>query len=166
MTAPTPTGPTEAAPTKAAPTPTNYQPYGVLTLALRYGAIFTAVMLVVGGGVGLLVSGLPGLAGALIGAGLTAVLMALSAASFLLAVRVTKGDPLNPLFYAVVLGASGLKVVAFLVIMILLRDAPFIDPRVMYVAVIVAVAGSLVVDALAFARARVPYVNVQLPGGQ
>jgi hypothetical protein len=123
-------------------------------------------MLVLGGGIGFVVSGLPGLAGALIGAGLTAVLMALSAASFLLAVRVTKGDPLNPLFYAVVLGASALKIVAFFVIMVTLRDAAFIDPRVMYVSVIVAVAGSLVVDALAFARARVPYVQVDLPGGQ
>lgn len=151
-----------------APTPdtTNSSQYGVLRLALRYGAIFTAAMLLVGGGVGFLVGGLPGLAGALIGAGLTAVLMALSAASFLLAVRVTKGDPLNPLFYAIVLGASALKIGAFLVIMLTLRDAPFIDPRVMYVSVIVAVAGSLVVDAVAFARARVPYVDVRLPGGQ
>ncbi len=146
--------------------PTNSSQYGVLRLAVRYGAIFTAAMLLLGGGVGLLVAGLPGLAGALIGAGLTAVLMALSAASFLLAVRVTKGDPLNPLFYAIVLGASALKIGAFLVIMLTLRDAPFLDPRVMYVSVIVAVAGSLVVDAIAFARARVPYVDVQLPGGQ
>ena len=145
---------------------TNPAQYGVLRLALRYGAIFTAAMLLLGGGVGLLVSGLPGLAGALIGAGLTAVLMALSAASFLLAVRVTKGDPLNPLFYAIVFGASALKIGAFLVIMLTLRDAPFIDPRVMYVSVIVAVANNLVVDVVAFARARVPYVDVQLPGGQ
>ena len=91
----------------------DYKPYGVLTLAVRYGIILTIAMLVLGGGIGFLVSGLPGLFGALIGAGLTAVLMALSAASFLLAVRVTKGDPLNPLFYAVVLGASALKIVAF-----------------------------------------------------
>jgi hypothetical protein len=144
----------------------DYKPYGVLTLAVRYGVILTIAMLVLGGGIGFLVSGLPGLFGALIGAGLTAVLMALSAASFLLAVRVTKGDPLNPLFYAVVLGASALKIVAFLVIMLTLRDATFLDPRVMYVAVIVAVAGSLVVDLLAFVRARVPYVTVDLPGGQ
>ena len=65
------------------------------------------------------------------------------------------------------LGASALKIVAFLVIMLTLRGVPFIDPRVMFVAVIVAVAGSLVVDVLAFARARVPYVSdVELPGGQ
>jgi hypothetical protein len=144
----------------------RYTPYGTMTLALRYGAILAVAMLIVGGGIGFLVSGMPGLAGALIGTGLTAVLMGLSAASVLLAVRVTKGDPLNPLFYAVVLGASALKIVAFFVIILALRDAPFIDPRVMYVSVIVAVAGSLVVDALAFARARVPYVDVELPGGQ
>jgi hypothetical protein len=138
-----------------------------MTLALRYGAILTAVMLVVGGLVGYLVAGMPGLLGALIGAGLTAILMGLSAASFLLAVRVTKGDPLHPGFYGIVLGSSALKLAAFLVIMIALRGVPAIDPRVMFVAVIVAVAGSLVADVLAFARARVPYVsNVDLPGGQ
>ncbi len=148
-------------------TPTNYQPYGTMTLALRYGAILAVAMLLVGGLIGFLVADLPGLVGALIGAGLTAVLMALTAGSFLLAVRVTKGDPLHPGFYGIVLGASAIKIVAFLVIMITLRGVPFIDARVMYVAVIVAVAGSLVVDALAFARARVPYVsNVELPGGQ
>ena len=147
--------------------PSKYAPYGTMALALRYGAILAAAMLLVGGLIGLLVAGLPGLAGALIGAGLTAILMALSAASFLLAVRVTKGDPLHPGFYGIVLGASAIKIVAFLVIMLTLRGVPFIDARVMYVSVIVAVAGSLVVDALAFARSRVPYVsNVELPGGQ
>ena len=151
----------------SAPTTSKYAPYATMTLALRYGAILTAAMLLVGGVIGYLVAGMPGLVGALIGAGLTAILMGLSAASFLLAVRVSKGDPLNPLFYAIVLGASALKIVAFLVIMLTLRGVPFIDPRVMFVSVIVAVAGSLVVDVLAFARARVPYVsNVELPGGQ
>jgi hypothetical protein len=148
-------------------TATKYTPYGTMKLALRYGAILTAAMLVVGGVVGYLVAGVPGLLGALIGAGVTAILMGLTAASFLLAVRVTKGDPLHPGFYGIVLGSSAVKLVVFLVIMITLRGVPFIDPRVMFVAVIVAVAGSLVVDVLAFARARVPYVsNVELPGGQ
>lgn len=153
--------------TKTNTAPSKYAPYGTMTLALRYGAILTAAMLLIGGLIGFLVAGVPGLIGALVGAGLTAVLMGLSAASFLLAVRVSKGDPLNPLFYAIVLGSSAIKIVAFLAVMLTLRGAPFVDARVMFVSVIVAVAGSLVVDVLAFARARVPYVsNVELPGGQ
>ena len=150
-----------------APPRVTYKPYGTMLLALRYGAILTAAMLLVGGVIGFLVGGVPGLLGALIGAGLTAILMGLTAASFLLAIRVTKGDALHPGFYGIVLGASAVKIVAFLVVMLALRGVPFIDPRVMYVAVIVAVAGSLVVDVVAFARARVPYVSdVELPGGQ
>ena len=148
-------------------TASRFTPYATMTLALRYGAILTVAMLLAGGLIGYLVAELPGLVGALVGAGVTAVLMGLTAASFLLAVRVTKGDPLHPGFYGIVLGSSALKIVAFLVIMLTLRGVPFIDARVMFVSVIVAVAGSLVVDVLAFARARVPYVsNVELPGGQ
>lgn len=145
----------------------NFKPYGIVTLALRYGAIFTVVMLVVGGAVGLLVAGLPGLAGVLIGAGLTAIFMGLTAASVLLAAKVTGGDGLNPLFYVVVLGAWVLKIVVFAIIMFTLRGVSFIDPMVMFVSVIVAVVGSLVLDMVAVARARVPYVsNVKLPGEQ
>ncbi len=168
MTAPGSTPPGSTPPAGSTPRAAASDPrqFGVLKLALRYGAILTVAMLVVGGGIGFLVGGMPGLAGALIGAGLTAVLMALSAASFLLAVRATKGDPLNPLFYAIVLGVSGLKIVAFFVIVLALREAAFIDQRVLYVSVIVAVAASLIVDLLAFVRARVPYVDVELPGGQ
>ena len=154
----------------SAPTPTptmDFKPYGIMTLALRYGAILAGFILVVGGLVGYLVGGVPGLVSAVIGAGVTAVFMGFTAASVLLAARVTKGDGLNPLFYGIILGVWLLKIVVFFVIMLALRGQPFLDPTIMFVAVIVAVAGSLVVDMLAFARARVPYVsNVQLPGGQ
>ena len=145
----------------------NFRPYGIMTLALRYGAILTGFILVIGGLVGYLVGGVPGLLSAIIGAGITAVFMGFTAASVLLAAKVTKGDGLNPLFYGIILGVWLLKIIAFFVLMLLLSRVEYLDPMVMFVAVIVAVAGSLVVDMLAFARARVPYVsNVELPGGQ
>jgi hypothetical protein len=144
----------------------NLAPYGIMTLALKYGAVLTAAMLVVGGGVGFLVAGIPGLVSALIGAGLTAVFMGFTAGSILLAARLTKGDGLNPLFYGVVLGVWALKIIVFFLIMWGLSGVAYLDARILFGSVIVAVAGSLVVDLLAFARARVPYVSdVELPGG-
>jgi hypothetical protein len=53
----------------------------------------------------------------------------------------------------------------FIVVLVLLRNQPFIEPLVMLVAIIAAVIGSLVVDVIAYVGARVPYVgDVALPG--
>ena len=46
-----------------------------------------------------------------------------------------------------------------------LRGQAWLDPTVFFVTVIVAVIGSLVLDSVAVARTRVPYVSdVELPG--
>jgi hypothetical protein len=145
----------------------NLAPYGIMTLSLKYGAVLTGAMLVLGGAIGFLVAGVPGLVSALIGAGLTAVFMGFTAGSILLAARLTKGDGLNPLFYGIVLGVWALKIIVFFVIMLGLSTVAWVDARILFGSVIVAVAGSLIVDMIAFARARVPYAsNVELPGGQ
>ena len=64
--------------------------------ALRYGLILTAVVAVGGSVIGYLVAGPTGLVSALLGAALTAVFMGLTAGSFLVALRVTKGDGDEP----------------------------------------------------------------------
>lgn len=139
----------------------------ILVRALRYGGILAIAIAVVGSIIGYLVVGWPGLVSALIGAGLTAVFMLFTAASILLAVRVTKDDPSTTLFFGIVLGVWLLKFVVFIVALLLLRNQSFINPVVMFLAIIVAVIGSLVVDVLAFVRARVPYVgDIALPGDE
>jgi hypothetical protein len=135
-------------------------------LAVRYGLILTAVLLVGGSVIGYLVAGVPGLVSAVIGAVLTAVFMGLTAGSILIAVRVTKGDSTNPVFYGIVLGVLTLKLVVFIVLILVLRGQDWLQPAVLGVSMIVAVAGSLAVDILAFVRARVPYVDVDLPGSK
>jgi hypothetical protein len=112
------------------------------------------------------VAGVPGLVSAVIGAVLTAVFMGLTAGSILIAVRVTKGDSTNPVFYGIVLGVLTLKLVVFIVLILVLRGQDWLQPAVLGVSMIVAVAGSLAVDILAFVRARVPYVDVDLPGSK
>ena len=137
----------------------------VLGRALVYGAILTVGIAVIGSLVGYLVAGIPGLVSALIGAGLTALFMGFTALSIVIASRVTKGEPSSTLFFGIVLGMWLLKFVVFIAILVLLRGQPFLEPLVMFFAILAAVIGSLVVDVLAFVRSREPYVgNVALPG--
>ena len=137
----------------------------IMKLALLYGALAAGVVGVAGGVIGWLVAGGPGLIGALIGTALAAVFLGLTTVSMLVAGRVTRGDPTNPLFFAVVLGTLGVKLVLFLVFAIWLRGQTWLDPGVFAFTAIAAVIGSLIGDAVAFSRARVPYVSdVQLPG--
>jgi hypothetical protein len=137
----------------------------VLTLALRYGAIFTAIVAVGGGVIAWLAGGTAGLAGALVGAALATVFLGLTTVSMLIAGRVTRGDPTNPVFFAIVLGALGVKFLLFLVFAIWLRGQSWLDPGAFAFTAIAAVIGSLAGDVLAFLRARVPYVSdISLPG--
>ena len=137
----------------------------VLRLALRYGAIFAVAVAVVAGTIGFLVAGVPGLVGGLLGAALAAVFLGLTAASMLIAGRVAKGDSTSPIFFGIVIGVWLLKLVIFIVVEVLLRGQPWFDPFVFFGAVVVVVIGSLVLDAVAIYRARVPYVSdVLLPG--
>jgi hypothetical protein len=136
----------------------------VLALALRYGAIFAVAVAVVAGSIGLLVAGVPGLIGGLLGAALSAVFLGLTAGSMLVAGRVAKGDSTNPVFFGIVIGVWLLKLVVFIVVEVLLRGQPWFDPLVFFFAIVAVVIGSLVLDAVAMYRARVPYVDVVLPG--
>jgi hypothetical protein len=134
----------------------------ILTNALRWGAVFAAVLAVVAAGVGFLVAGLPGVWGGLLGAALAFAFLAITAASMLLGRALTVGDPNSPVFYGIVLGTSVLKLVLFFVFMYWLRGQPWLDAWVFFLTVIVAVLGSLVIDALAFVRTRTT-IEVPLP---
>jgi hypothetical protein len=137
----------------------------ILPLAIRYGVALTLLIAVAGSLIGYLAAGIPGLISALIGAGLTAVFMGLTAFSIIVAARVAQDEASSVLFFGVVLGVWLLKFIVFITILVILRTAPFIDPIVMFVSIVAAVIGSLFVDVLAYVRARVPYVgDIPLPG--
>lgn len=136
----------------------------ILLRALRDGGIFAALVAIVAGTIGWFVSGTPGVVAGLLGAAAAALFMGLTAVSILVAGRAAKGDLTHPIFFGIVLGAWVLKLIVFGLVVIPLRTATWLDPVVFFWAVIVAVLGSLVVDALAFARTRVPYASdVRLP---
>ena len=140
----------------------TYSP--ILTRALRYGGILTLAIAVVGSIIGWFVAGQAGLVSALIGAGITAIFMAFTAVSIMIASKVARTEESVMLFFGIILGSWLLKFVVFIFLMVILREAPFIDPIIMFVSILAAVIGSLVVDVLAYVRSRVPYVDVELPG--
>ncbi|CAO1650749.1 ATP synthase subunit I [Salinibacterium sp. NYA9b] len=137
----------------------------ILGRAIAYGAILTVSIAVVGSIVGYLVADTSGLISALTGAGLTALFMALTAGTIVIASRATGGDSSSTIFFAIVLGAWLIKFVLFIAILVVLRGQPFLEPVVFFFSILAAVLGSLIVDVLAFVRARESYVpGVQLPG--
>ena len=136
----------------------------ILTRALRYGTILTIAVVVVGGIIGYLVGGVPGLISALLGAGVTAIFMGLTAASFVVASRVARLPEGIVVYYGIILGTFILKFVIFLVLVISLRYVSWLNPTVFGFTIIAAVLGTLIVDALALQRGRMPYTDVVLPG--
>ena len=106
---------------------------------------------------------LSGMLSALIGAGMGFVFLGLTAASILLADRVTGSDLLSPAYFGIVIGSWMLKFIVFLVLIFTLRDVDFIEPTVLFVCLVAAVIGGLVTDIIAVTRSRVPYVDVTLP---
>jgi hypothetical protein len=126
----------------------------VLKRALLVGGVFAAVLALVGAVVGSLVAGQPGLISGLLGALIAGVFLGITAASILLASRY---DILA--FFGIVMGAWLLKFVLFIVLAVVLRDQPWIEPTVLFVTLVAGVVGTLVIDVVVVSRSRLPYVS-------
>jgi hypothetical protein len=153
---------TDARPEPAADrTPTSNP---VLRRALAWGGLLAAIILVVSAVLGLVFAGVPGLLGALIGTLMAVVFMGITAASILLANRFAGSDLFVGAFFGIVLGGWLLKFVVFIVLVVLLRDASWLDTTVLFLSLVAGVIASLVVDVLVVAKSRLPYVSdVELP---
>ena len=136
----------------------------VLRRALLWGGVLAAVIAVVGGILGFVFAGTEGLVSALLGTLIAVVFMGITAASILLANRFAGSDLFVGAFFGIVLGGWLLKFILFIVLVVLLRDAEWLDPVVLFLAIVAGVIGSLVVDVLVVARSRLPYASdTQLP---
>lgn len=136
----------------------------VLRTALVWGGIVTSVLLVAGAAVGFAVGGAPGLGSALAGVAVSAIFLAVTAISILVANR-WFGDPLYvPIFFGIVLGGWLLKLVLFIVAIAVLRGQDWVDLVVFYVALVISVLASLAVDVVVLMRMRIPSASdVTLP---
>ena len=138
-----------------------------LVLSLRYGAVVTAVIVILGSTLGYLLAGIPGLLSALAGAILAAVFMSLTAVSILIAERVTKGTSSTGSYFGIIIGAWALKLLVFVGFALVLREQSWFLPAWFFGAVVIAIVGSLIGDVVAFNRARIPYVgDIALPGDE
>lgn len=132
----------------------------VLKRALRYGGLFAAALAVLGGIIGFLVAGPSGLVSALLGAVMAAVFLGITAVSILLASRYDIAA-----FFGIVMGAWLLKFVLFIVLALVLRDQPWVQPAVLFLTLVVGIIGTLVIDVVIVSKSRLPYVSdVHLPG--
>ncbi|MBF4608411.1 hypothetical protein [Curtobacterium sp. VKM Ac-1393] len=130
---------------------------------ITWGAVLAVALAIVGGVVGLLVADTPGLVGGLLGAVLSVVFLGLTAVSVLVALRVSKGQMISGAFFGIVMGTWLLKFIVFIVLLVALKDRTWVDFPVLAIVIIAGVVGSLVIDVVAVAKARIP-IGVQLPG--
>ncbi|MFP7760802.1 hypothetical protein [Marisediminicola sp. LYQ134] len=127
---------------------------------LTYTLIIAAAILVVGGGVGYLVAGMPGLISAGIGVGITVALSAITIGS----IAIASNGSVN-MFFATVLGAWIVKAIVFIAILALLRDQPFVNGPVLFFSIVAAVTGTLAVDVIVVLKSRMPYVDQSAGSG-
>lgn len=136
----------------------------ILKRILAYGGILALAIAGIGSIVGLIVAGGVGLVSALIGTVMAVVFLGITAASIVLATKVAKGDLLSVAFFGIVMGAWLVKLVVFIVLIVILKDQPWIQTQVLFLTVVIAVIGTLVVDVVVIARSRMPYVSdISLP---
>ena len=139
----------------------------ILKRVLLWGSILALGIAVVGSIAGFLADPERGLLSALIGAVIAFAFVAITAGVVLLGIRTSKGDMLHPSFFAIVLGGWMLKFIVFLVLIIVLKDQPWINTIVLFLTVVAGIIGSLVVDVVVISRSRLPYVSdVSLSGDE
>lgn len=139
------------------PSPVSSTP--ILRRTLIWSAVATAVLAIVAGGVGFLVAQGEGLVSGLLGVLLSALFLAITGISILVANR-WYGDPLYvQLFFAIVLGGWLLKLGVFVLVMILLAGQPWLHPMVFFLSIIAGVIMSLVIDVIVLTRMRLPNVS-------
>lgn len=131
----------------------------VLRRSLVWGGILSAALLVVGGLLGWWIDGVRGLLGAVVAVAASAVFLGLTTASILIASRIAQRRGETVVFFGIVAGVWLLKLVLFLVLLLSLRGAVWMNPAVFGVTLVVAVLGLLVVDVVAMARTRVPLLD-------
>ncbi len=152
---------TDPRPHPADRTPTSNP---VLRKALVWGGILAAVVLVASALLGLVFAGAEGLVSGLLGTLMAVVFMGITAASILFANRFAGSDLFVGAFFGIVLGGWLLKFIVFIVLVVVLRDAAWLNTTVLFLSLVAGVIASLVVDVLVVAKSRLPYASdVELP---
>lgn len=121
---------------------------------LGQGALLTGLIASLGSGAGWFVAGGDGLVSALIGATLAFVFASLTVLSMLIGRRLSLGG-----FFGVVMGGWLVKLIGFAVLARALQGADFINGPVLFLTLVAAILGSLVIDSIAVLSARIAVVE-------
>jgi hypothetical protein len=137
----------------------------IFRASLKWGGLLAVAIAVIGGGLGFLFDGNRGLISALVGTAMSIVFLGITAASILFANRWFGTDLFVPIFFGIVMGGWLVKFVLFLVLAVLLKDQPWINPTVLFLSIIAGVIAALTVDVVIVSKSRMPYASdVSLPG--
>ena len=146
--------------------PRSSQPTSVPVLRriLVYGSFLAGGIALLGAVIGGFVAGSSGVVSALIGTLMAVVFMGITAGSILLANRFAGTSAAIGAFFGIVMGGWLVKFVVFLLLMVLLKDQPWIQPVVLFLSIIAGVVGSLLVDVFVLMKSRMTYVSdITLP---
>jgi hypothetical protein len=121
---------------------------------LAQTALLTGLIATLGSLGGYFVEGTNGVVSALIGAALAFAFGALTVVSMLVGRRL----PLSG-FFAVVMGGWLVKLIGFALLARVLQGADFINGPVLFLTLVAAILGSLVIDSIAVLSARIPVVE-------
>jgi len=136
----------------------------VIRLALLWGIVSTAIVVIVASVAGALVAELSGMLAALVGGAIGFVLLALTPLSIMWGFKAGRGSVLAPGFFAVVLGVWMVKFIAFVAIIFLVGDIAALHRETLFLTIVASLLVALVSDLVVVIRSRMPYVDVELPG--
>lgn len=139
------------------PNPVSSTP--ILRRTLIWSGVATVVLAIAAAVVGYLVGQENGLISGLLGVLIAAVFLGITGASILIANR-WFGEPLYvQFFFAIVLGGWLLKFIVFFLVLVVLKDQPWIHPVILFVSIVAGVLMSLIIDALVLTTMRLPHVS-------
>ena len=122
--------------------------------ALGQTALLTGLIASLGSLAGYFVEGMNGVVSALIGAGLAFAFGALTVVSMIIGRRLSLAG-----FFGVVMGGWLVKLIGFALLARSLQGAEFINGPVLFLTLVAAILGSLVIDSIAVLSARIPVVE-------
>jgi hypothetical protein len=117
-------------------------------------ALLTGLIASLGSLAGFFVEGINGVVSALIGAGLAFAFGALTVISMMIGRKLSLAG-----FFGVVMGGWLIKLIGFALLARSLQGAEFINGPVLFLTLVVAILGSLVIDSIAVLSARIPVVE-------
>ena len=117
-------------------------------------ALLTGLIASLGSLAGFIVEGMNGVVSALIGAGLAFVFGALTVVSMMIGRKLSLAG-----FFGVVMGGWLIKLIGFALLARSLQGAEFINGPVLFLTLVAAILGSLVIDSIAVLSARIPVVG-------